>query len=83
MAKVEFKLNKKGLEELLSSPQMQAVLEQKAQEIVDRAGEGYSYKISQGTKAKINRKTAFINTDTPESAQDNLENNTILKSLKG
>ncbi len=41
MSKMRFKLNRAGVRELLKSPEMQAVLTDKANGIRNRAGDGY------------------------------------------
>jgi len=41
MSKVEFKLNLKGLNELMKSPEMCAILTEKANTIAQAAGDGF------------------------------------------
>lgn len=81
MSKFKLEINKEGLEALMKSPEMQAYLESKAQEVAARAGDGYEAHLAIGTKAKLNRATAFVTTETEEAKKDNLENNTLLRAL--
>lgn len=78
MSKVEFKLNRKGVAELMKSGNMQDVLTTYATGIKNRAGTGYEQDIHVGK----NRANARVWADTAEAKKDNMDNNTILKSVK-
>lgn len=78
MSKVDFKLNRSGVRELLKSQEMQAMLNEKASGIRNRCGVGYSNDVRAGK----NRAIAMVKADTPEARNDNSENNTILKAVK-
>ena len=79
MSKMKFELNRQGVGELLKSKEMEQVLNGYAQEIASRAGEGYRAGSYQGSdRVKVN-----VWPETPEAWQDNLENNTLLKAVKG
>lgn len=78
MSKIKFELNSAGVQELLKSPEMQNILDGYAQSAAVRAGEGYDADIHLGKK----RAYANVYAATPEAKKDNLENNTLLKSLK-
>lgn len=78
MSKFEFKLNKAGVKELLKSPEMQGILNEKASSIRSRCGDGYSNDVRAGK----NRAVAMVKADTPDARNDNAENNTILKAVK-
>ena len=78
MSKMKFVLNKAGVSELLKSPEMQAILSGYASAAANRAGDGYSSEVHIGKK----RAYANIFAETYEARQDNLDNNTLLKSLK-
>ena len=79
MSKVKFKLNKKGVGELLKSKEMQAILNQHANRTQAKAGPGYEINSFVG----FDRAHAVIFAETNEAKKDNLENNTLLKSLGG
>lgn len=72
-----FELNRAGVRELLKSAEMQEVLMNYARGISSRAGEGYSVYVGS------NRANVSVQTDTQEAIQDNLDNNTLLRRLKG
>lgn len=77
MANFKFKLNRSGVRELLKSAEMQAVLMNYAEGISSRAGAGYSVHVGR------NRANVSVQTATKEAAKDNLDNNTLLRRLKG
>lgn len=77
MSNFRFELNSDGVRALLQSPEMVSVLKSCADSIAARAGEGYSVYI--GPK----RANISVHTATDEAAQDNLDNNTLLKAVRG
>lgn len=77
MNKVKIELNSPGIRELLRSEEMQAVLEEQAEKIAERCGAGYAH----DTYLTGGRAVASAFAETPEAIRDNLENNTILRSL--
>lgn len=64
--------------QVLKSPEMQAILREKAEEIAQRAGDGYEVKEKSGK----NRNIAKIYTATFRAKADNAKNNTLLRALK-
>lgn len=78
MGKLRFELNHKGMRELLKSPQMVSVCENRARTIADRAGSGYKVSSNIG----VSRAHASVITATKKAMKDNLENNTLLKAVK-
>ena len=78
MAKVVLELNQSGVRELLKSPEMAALLQEQADAIAGRCGDGY------GTDTMLmeTRVIASVFTDTKEAYRDNLDNNTILRALQ-
>lgn len=74
---VRFELNEEGVKQLLMSDEMRNVIASRAAGICERAGDGYNIKYGR------NRVVAFVETDTEEAAQDNLDNNTLLKAVRG
>lgn len=78
MSKMQFKLNRSGVADLMKSDGMQKVLEKKASEIKNRCGEGYEQDIFVGK----NRANAMVRAATYEAKKDNAENNTLLKAVR-
>ncbi|HEM3702169.1 TPA: hypothetical protein U1D11_000639 [Streptococcus suis] len=78
MASMKFKLNRAGVRELLKSPEMQAVLTDKANGIRNRAGDGFATDIYVG-KTRAN---AMVYADSFKAKRDNKKNNTLLKAVK-
>ena len=78
MSKVDFKLNRKGVADLMKSGAMQSILKSHATNIKNRAGTGYQQDLHVGK----NRANARIWAETPEAKKDNSENNTLLKSVR-
>lgn len=76
MAKMKFELNHAGVAQLMQSPEMRSIIEAEASGIQGRAGEGYDVRYGR------DRVTAFVETGTAEAAQDNLDNNTLLKAVR-
>ncbi|HFI0164159.1 TPA: hypothetical protein ACGORW_001989 [Streptococcus suis] len=79
MSNVRFKLNQKGVAELMKSSQMQSILTEKANSVASRAGEGYEQDIHIGR----NRANVSVRANTYQAKKDNLKNNTLLKALNG
>lgn len=78
MGKVYVKLNRSAVREMLRSEEMQTVLEEQANQIVRRCGDGYEVSTSKGK----NRANTQIETHSWKAYYDNLKNNTVLKALK-
>jgi phage-related protein len=78
MAKSIFKLNYKGVGELMKSEAMQSVLNEYATNIKNRCGDGYEQDIYVGK----NRANAMVKATTFKAKKDNMDNNTILKAVK-
>lgn len=77
MSNVKVELNSAGIREMLRSPEMQALLGEKAAEIAGRCGDGYESDVHMTPGRAI----ASVFTATPEAAKDNSANNTILRNL--
>ena len=74
---IKFVPNNAGLDELRNSPGMVSALVQYADQIKGRAGDGYE--VYHGPS----RVNVSVRTVTDEAAQDNLDNNTLLKAVRG
>ena len=77
MANTFFKLNLPGLNELMKSAEMKAVLEEAGNEVAAGAGGDYGVRVHDATWVSI----VNIYPDSKEAAKDNAENNTLLKAL--
>lgn len=76
--KVQIKLNRPGVAQMMKSPEMQALLTETASAIVGRCGPGYGSDIHVGR----NRANAMVKAETFEARRDNSKNNTILKAVR-
>lgn len=79
MAKVKFKFNLAGLNELMKSGEMQSILDGCARRIAAAAGEGYEAETAHPIQYVA---IASAYAGTWDAARDNSENNTLLKSLE-
>lgn len=77
MSNFVFKLNRKGVAELMKSSEMQSVLKEHATTIKNRAGDGYEQDIHVGR----NRANAMVKAETFKAKKDNSKNNTLLKAV--
>lgn len=78
MAKLRVKLNSKGVRELLKSKEILGVCVELAQDAAKRAGTGYE--ADNGFVGKT-RASARVKPATFAARQDNLRNNTLLKTF--
>lgn len=74
----KFVLNSKGVGDLLKSAEMQAVLNDYASGVKNRAGIGYEYDV----QVNPGRAHALVWADTYQAKADNSRNNTLLKAVK-
>lgn len=79
MAKISFKFDVKGLNELMKSAEMKGILNEAAGQIADTAGEGYGVEAAHDIKFIA---IAAVHAETYEAKLDNSENNTLLKAAK-
>lgn len=79
MAKVNIKLNREGVRELLRSDEMRTLCESYANQAAGRLGPGYIVTSMTG----VNRVNASIYAESHKARKENLENNSILKALGG
>jgi hypothetical protein len=74
----EFELNLAGLNELMKSPEMQAVTEAAGQAMAKAAGPGYTAKTHVASFVAI----TSVYPETDDANKDNLKNNTMLKAAQ-
>lgn len=79
MARSRFELNYAGVGELLQSAEMQSVIQAYTDAVLAKAGPNYSAEV----KIVKDRWAGYVDDRTAAAKQDNLDNNTLLKSLKG
>lgn len=79
MANVKFELNRDGVMELMQSAEMMAVVKSYADRALGSLGSGYEVTTLVG-KTRVNAEVKAV---TYKAKKDNLENNTILKALRG
>lgn len=77
MAKVKFKLDLAGLNQLMKSGEMQAVLNSAANQIAAAAGDGFEVERAHPISFVG---IAAVHAETTEARRDNSENNTLLKA---
>lgn len=75
MSKVKIELNSPGIRALLRSPEMQAVLKDRADTVKDRCGDGYESYVAQ------TRAVAVVETASQNAYDDNSAHNTLLKAV--
>ena len=79
MSKFKFVLNRTGVRQLMQSEEMQNILKEKADASLNRLGNGYKKDIHIGK----NRANAMVWAETYQAKKENLENNSILKAVRG
>lgn len=77
MSKVEFKLNRAGVRELLRSTGTANACREHANKVAGRCGPGYEVSTYKGTT----RANASVKAVTEEAIRENYENNTLEKAL--
>lgn len=75
--KVEVVLNEAGVQALLKSSEMQAILSNYGRQKASQAGKGYSSEVHVHSK----RAVANVFPADAESARDNYQNNTLVKVI--
>lgn len=78
MSKIRIELNREGVRQLLRSEDLGGQLETLAEAIAGRCGDSYGH----DRKLMPTRVISSVYTDSKSAARDNMENNTILRSLK-
>ena len=79
MANFNVILNTAGVREMLKSKEMEAICSEQAGMVMGRVGNGYKT----DTHTGVNRVNAMVWADSYQAKKDNLDNNTLLKALKG
>lgn len=77
MSDFKFELNSDGVTALMKSPEMQSALISHAKAIKNRAGDGYDVHVGPS------RANVSVATGNAAAAQDNMDNNTLLKAVRG
>ena len=79
MAKVKFQLNRSGVKELMQSSEMMSVCQKYANAALGRLGNGYEVSTHVG-KTRVNAEVAAA---TYAARVENMNDNTILKAIRG
>lgn len=77
MGKVEVKLNLKGINEVMKSPEILSAVEAAGQAVADAAGSDYT------TRSGLINYIAYCNVypDSKNAAKENFEDNTVIKAV--
>lgn len=78
MAKIKFKFNLSGLNELMKSAEIQGVLNDAANQIAAQAGEGYEVEQAHPIRFVA---ISSVNASTWDAVRDNSENNTLQTAM--
>ena len=78
MGKIRIELNSSGIKALLKGSEVESCLKSEAEKISSRAGRGYST----DTKQMPGRVIASVYTADEDAMKDNLDNNTLLRSIR-
>lgn len=80
---IDFKLNKSGIIELFTSPEVNAWLQQVGNDVAGIADSMSDAGAEYGARAHNASRTAIVNVfpNNAEAARDNYDNNTLLKAL--
>ena len=77
MADVKFELNLSGLNELMKSAEMEAVLDEAGAAVASAAGAEYGHRVHQANFVAL----CNVYPDSKEAAEENFEENTLIKAL--
>lgn len=77
MSSVKFKLNLRGLNELMKSAEMQAALQEAGDTVAAAAGDEYGVRVHTADFVAI----ANVYPDSEKAAEENSADNTLLKAL--
>lgn len=77
MSRIEFRLDKKGVGELLKSDEMMQMCVEEAVKIRGKVGEGYEVTAYRGK----NRVNASVHAQSDRAKKECYENNTLLKAV--
>ncbi len=78
MSEFKFKLNRKGVRELLKSPEITSAVKEAGQRIRDNAGSGFTMNTQEGKKRAIVRVYAY----TKQAARRVYKDNALLKAMR-
>ena len=81
MSKVKIQIDKAGMDEFLNSDEIVSVLEEEANKVLGRLGDGYE--VQQPAWRGPHRANVAIVTTTRRTYWDNVKNNTMLKACGG
>lgn len=79
MSNYRIEINYAGVGELLHSQEIADAVKEAADQVAQKAGEGYATDVYQAGTRVI----ASVYTETEEAMKDNMDNNTLLKAVGG
>lgn len=80
MAKCKIRIDKSGMDEFLNSAEIVSILEEEANTVLGRLGDGYE--VQQPAWNGPHRANVAIATTTKRTYWDNIKNNTMLKACR-
>lgn len=80
MARPQVRINLAGINALMTSPEVQALIDEAGSRIATRCGSGYEY-IPTGGRPHPWVARGYVQTTTVRAARSNAKNNTLLKAL--
>ena len=80
MAKCKIRIDKAGMDEFLNSAEIVSILEEEANTVLGRLGDGYE--VQQPAWNGPHRANVAIATTTKRTYWDNTKNNTMLKACR-
>lgn len=75
-------LHNEGFQALRTDPAMMAELNRLAEDIAEKAGDGFGAKPAAATGGRVRGRSAVV-TATPEAVRRNAKNNALLRALGG
>lgn len=78
MSKVKVKLNMKGINEVMKSPEIAQAVQEAGERVAELAGEGHEVHVYNNLKYTT---VGFVDAVTPEAVKANFEDNTLLKAV--
>lgn len=80
MSRVKVQIDKAGMDEFLNSDEIVSILEEEANTVLGRLGDGYE--VQQPAWNGPHRANVAIATTTKRTYWDNIKNNTMLKACR-
>lgn len=79
MSNVKIVLNSQGIQRMLKSPEVQALISEKVNNVAQRAGDGFVGDVRIGRRRTVGR----VHATSLKAHKKNMKNNILLKALGG